>query len=53
MKNHIEAYKWILLAQAGGHPAAKRMSAQIEKTLSRKELTEGQKLATEMQGNNS
>lgn len=52
VKNHIEAYKWILLAQAGGHADAKKMSAQIEKTLSRQELAEGQKLATEMQGNN-
>ena len=51
VKNHIEAYKWILLAQAGGHADAKRMSAQIEKTLSRQELAEGQKLATEIQGN--
>lgn len=52
VKNHIEAYKWILLAQAGGHADAKKMSAQIEKTLSRQELAEGQKLATEIQGNN-
>ena len=52
VKNHIEAYKWILLAQAGGHADAKKMSAQIEKTLSRQELAEGQKLATEMQWNN-
>jgi hypothetical protein len=51
VKNHIEAYKWILLAQAGGHADAKKMSAQIEKTLSRQELAEGQKLATEIQGN--
>ena len=51
VKNHIEAYKWILLAQAGGHADAKKMSAQIEKTLSRQELAEGQKLATEIEGN--
>jgi hypothetical protein len=51
VKNHIEAYKWILLAQVGGHADAKKMSAQIEKTLSRQELAEGQKLATEIEGN--
>jgi hypothetical protein len=52
VKNHIEAYKWILLAQAGGRADAKQMSARIEKTLSRQELAEGQKLATEIQGSN-
>lgn len=49
VKNQVEAYKWMLLAQANGFEKARKLSAKMEKALSRSEVAEGQKLATQMQ----
>jgi hypothetical protein len=49
VKNQVEAYKWMLLAQANGEMKARRLVQKMEKVLSRSEIAEGQKLASEMQ----
>lgn len=49
VKNQVEAYMWMLLAQANGFEKARKISAKMEKALSRTEVAEGQKLATQMQ----
>lgn len=47
VKNTIEAYKWVLLAQAGGLSEARRLCDKIEKNLSRTEIAHGQHMASE------
>jgi hypothetical protein len=47
VKNTIEAYKWVLLAQANGIPEARRLCSQIEKKLSNEEILKGQARASE------
>ena len=47
VKNTIEAYKWVLLAQANGIPEARGLCSQIEKKLSNEEILKGQARASE------
>jgi hypothetical protein len=51
-KNAVEAYKWVLLAQASGVQEARTLCTKIEKVLSRPEIMQGQSLASEMQQGN-
>lgn len=46
-KNDTQAYKWLLLAHAGGIEDAKKRIAAIEKRLSPSQLDEGQRMARE------
>jgi hypothetical protein len=47
VKNTLEAYKWVLLAQAGGVTEALRLCRRIEKCLSREEIAYIQGVAGE------
>src|SRR2546425_640274 len=46
VKDEIEGYKWFLLAAAQGHENAKKNMAIIESWLTRQQIAEGQKLAS-------
>src|SRR5438876_5180037 len=45
-KDSAEAYKWLLLAEAQGHEIAKKNSAVLETRLTREQVTEGRKRAS-------
>lgn len=47
VKNTVEAYKWILLAQAGGIHKARGICSKIEKKLSEEEISRVQAMASE------
>ena len=46
IKNQVEAYKWILLAQAQGITTSKKLCLEMERKLSRPEMAAGQGLAS-------
>ena len=46
IKNQIEAYKWIILAQAQGITNSNKLCLEMEKKLSRPEIAAGQELAS-------
>jgi TPR repeat protein len=48
-RNKVEAYKWYLLAAARGSSNAKQNIWSLERTLSPKQLAEGQKAAADWQ----
>ena len=46
-ENDVQAYKWWNLAAAQGHESAKHDKAIIEKTMTREQIAEAQRLSTE------